>query len=1201
MSSIRTLGLIVFAVLMVPIARTYSLKAQTAPATVEDAHILADQGDTLFKQKKYGESELLYRKVLDILLKEKGENHPDTASLYFILASSIVVQDRHADAEPLYRKALEIFRATLGENDPNTVMSYDMLAGSLHLQTRHAEAEPLYRKILEIRRVTLGEKDLNTALGYKNVAVNLSELGRYGEAEPLFRKALEIRRSILGENHVLTAESYTMLAASQYLQARFSEAEPLYRKALEIRRMTLGESDPHTATSFNNLASTLDRQGHYSAAEPIFRKALEIRRALLGENHAAVAEMYNNLASNLDSQGQYVEAESLYRKALDIDLLRHGGRHSDTATSYHNLATNLGAQGRWREAEPLSRRALDIWLATPGKSQYLVASGYNGVASNLDAQGRAGEAEPLYRKALDIWRAIEGEYHRDTATGYSNVAGNLSDQGRYKEADPLYRKALDIRRSIQGENHPDTAQSYNNVAYNLNKQGRYKDAEPIYRKALEISRAALGEDHPDTARSYNNIAGTLIAGGRYEEAEPLLQKALQIYTAVFGQKHSHTAESYNNLAANLSFQGRSAAAEPLYRKALDIFLVTLGENHSKTAMAFDNLANNLGNQGRTSEAEMVSAKAVESTRNARTNANSRGAAAKARSNFEKPDVEANAFSTYLAAAAQLTAMDTSERKRLQATAFRAAQDIISSSSAQAMADAAVRASAGTDALAAVAREQQDLGAQVEQIDKSLLAALGRGDTARAAQLRSDYDATSGKLSLVEARIDKDFPTYRELISPKPLELVDAQKALAPGEGLLVLVVGGDAVYSFALTPGTIAWNHVEGDAKTILKHVETIRCDVDVVTCSDEQKKAIDAVPATKAEQDGYQRFDLVTAHALYKALIAPVELALGGVNRLYVTSSGSLGDLPLGMLVTAPPAANADLADPDVLLSAQWLSDRYALTTLPAVSALRLRAMAKADLKPSTDFRGYGNPVLAPAKGENRGGTYYRGAGDDGIRLGDPDRLRTLPSLPGTETELLAMAALYPSGKSALTTGAGATESALKHDPLLKHANIIALATHGLLPSPGRGMDEPGLVFTPPKIASKEDDGILTASEVSQLSFLADWVILSACNTASTASGAGGSDSLSVLARAFLYAGAHALLASHWQVSDAATAALTVETLTARRDNPKLTRAQALQQAMHSVRTGKRPDGSPVKGWDQQWLHPSAWAPFSHIANSDE
>jgi len=38
---------------------------------------------------------------------------------------------------------------------------------------------------------------------------------------------------------------------------------------------------------------------------------------------------------------------------------------------------------------------------------------------------------------------------------------------------------------------------------------------------------------------------------------------------------------------------------------------------------------------------------------------------------------------------------------------------------------------------------------------------------------------------------------------------------------------------------------------------------------------------------------------------------------------------------------------------------------------------------------------------------------------------------------------------------------------------------------------------LTPPKTARKEDDGLLTASEVTALKLDADWVILSACNTA--------------------------------------------------------------------------------------------------------
>ena len=60
-------------------------------------------------------------------------------------------------------------------------------------------------------------------------------------------------------------------------------------------------------------------------------------------------------------------------------------------------------------------------------------------------------------------------------------------------------------------------------------------------------------------------------------------------------------------------------------------------------------------------------------------------------------------------------------------------------------------------------------------------------------------------------------------------------------------------------------------------------------------------------------------------------------------------------------------------------------------------------------------------------------------------------------------------------------------------------------------GSDEPGLLFTPPAAPSAEDDGFLTATEIAALKLDADWVILSACNTA--AGGAQEAEALSGLA----------------------------------------------------------------------------------------
>jgi CHAT domain len=59
----------------------------------------------------------------------------------------------------------------------------------------------------------------------------------------------------------------------------------------------------------------------------------------------------------------------------------------------------------------------------------------------------------------------------------------------------------------------------------------------------------------------------------------------------------------------------------------------------------------------------------------------------------------------------------------------------------------------------------------------------------------------------------------------------------------------------------------------------------------------------------------------------------------------------------------------------------------------------------------------------------------------------------------------------------------------------------------------EPSLALTLPKQPSELDDGLLTASEVAQLKLNADWVVLSACNTA--AGDKPGAEALSGLARA--------------------------------------------------------------------------------------
>jgi CHAT domain-containing protein len=124
--------------------------------------------------------------------------------------------------------------------------------------------------------------------------------------------------------------------------------------------------------------------------------------------------------------------------------------------------------------------------------------------------------------------------------------------------------------------------------------------------------------------------------------------------------------------------------------------------------------------------------------------------------------------------------------------------------------------------------------------------------------------------------------------------------------------------------------------------------------------------------------------------------------------------------------------------------------------------------------------------------------------------------------------------------------------------------------------------VSAPGARSSDLDDGLLEASEVAELKLNADWVVLSACNTAS--SDGVGAEPLSGLARAFLYAGGKSLVVSHWAVEDEATAKLMSNLFEIAKNKPNLSHGEMMRQATLSLLDAATTDAEP---------HPRVWAPF--------
>jgi CHAT domain-containing protein len=191
------------------------------------------------------------------------------------------------------------------------------------------------------------------------------------------------------------------------------------------------------------------------------------------------------------------------------------------------------------------------------------------------------------------------------------------------------------------------------------------------------------------------------------------------------------------------------------------------------------------------------------------------------------------------------------------------------------------------------------------------------------------------------------------------------------------------------------------------------------------------------------------------------------------------------------------------------------------------------------------------------------------------------LPSLLDTADELEAVATKLGASRSDIHLQQDASETTVKHAALANY-RVVYFATHGLVAGDVKGLGEPALALTIPNEPSELDDGLLTASEVAQLKLNADWVVLSACNTA--AGDKPGADALSGLARAFFYAGARALLVSHWAVASDAATLLTTTTFDILHSDPKLGRAESLRRAMLTYMNDAT---NPLNAY------PALWAPF--------
>lgn len=432
---------------------------------------------------------------------------------------------------------------------------------------------------------------------YYNQGIDYVRDGQYEEAIEILNNAKNIASSTEfqseKEKNKSIGSTYALLGVSYY---------QIYEYFLAIKHLTKGIEILKNVDDYHKgLMSTYKTLLLSAKAKVISFEA--------GNETQVPDESWKNLstqASSLFYDGKYMQAIDYAKKALIKADVEFDKNHVNYALSHSFLGFLYHKIGDFEKAEPLMLEGLRLYQNVYPKDEYpnshpSIIQNFNNLVSMYVDKGNIVEAEKYAKKAMKFSRKLfpKGDYDKYynngslyLAVSLGSMAGVYFAYGLYSKAEPLLLEGLKIYQNNYQDSHKYVILFASNLGQLYDKMNNPRAEEYLYfayqNAKKHYSKEKYPDGHPDFANRIANLGSFYRKKGKFEKAEPLLKEALAMRKRVYSDAHADVVYSLVDLADLYDSQEKYDKANSLYLEALEMNERLFPEDHLTKAIGISN-------------------------------------------------------------------------------------------------------------------------------------------------------------------------------------------------------------------------------------------------------------------------------------------------------------------------------------------------------------------------------------------------------------------------------------------------------------------------------------------------------------------------------------------------------------------------------------------------------------------------------------